>query len=137
MTAESIAYPKTEGMVETYDLAIKIPYSGGTKSQEYLVYLGPLKLENVENYGLNRMVNLGWWGIRHIGEYIMIPIFNAVHYFIPSWGITIIIFSIFIKLALNPLSITQMKNANKMKILSPEVTKIREKYKDEEVKIDV
>lgn len=131
MTAESIAYPKTEGMVETYDLAIKIPYSGGTKSQEYLVYLGPLKLENVENYGLNRMVNLGWWGIRHIGEYIMMPIFNAVHYFIPSWGITIIIFSIFIKLALYPLSITQMKNANKMKILSPEVTKIREKYKDE------
>lgn len=131
MTAESIAYPKTEGMVETYDLSIKIPYSGGTKSQEYLVYLGPLKLDNVENYGLNRMVNLGWWGIRHIGEYIMMPIFNAVHYFIPSWGITIIIFSIFIKLALYPLSITQMKNANKMKILTPEVTKIREKYKDE------
>lgn len=131
MTAESIAYPKTEGMVETYDLAIKVPYNGGTKSQEYLVYLGPLKLDNVENYGLNRMVNLGWWGIRHIGEYVMMPIFNAVHYFIPSWGITIIIFSIFIKLALYPLSITQMKNANKMKVLSPEVTKIREKYKDE------
>lgn len=131
MTAESIAYPKTEGMVETYDLSIKVPYRGGTKSQEYLVYLGPLKLDLVENYGLNRMLNLGWWGIRHIGEYVMMPIFNAVHSFIPSWGLTIILFSIFIKLALYPLSITQMKNANKMKVLAPEVTKIREKHKDE------
>lgn len=131
MTAESISYPKTEGIVETYDLSIKVPYSGGTKSQDYLVYLGPLKLEYVESYGLNRMLNLGWWGIRHIGEYVMMPIFNTVYYFIGSWGLTIIIFSIFIKLALYPLSITQMKNANKMKILAPEVAKIREKYKDE------
>ncbi len=131
MTAESIAYPRTEGMVETYDISIKVPYNGGTKSQEYLVYLGPLKLEYVESYGLNRMLNLGWWGIRHIGEYIMMPIFNAVHYFIGGWGLTIIIFSIFIKLALYPLSITQMKNANKMKVLAPEVAKIREKHTDE------
>ena len=132
MTTKSKAYPKTEGMVETYDLSIKVPYRGGTKSQEYQVYLGPLKLDLVENYGLNRMLNLGWWGIRHIGEYVMMPIFNTVHSFIPSWGLTIILFSIFIKLALYPLSITQMKNANKMKILAPEVAKIREKYKDEQ-----
>lgn len=131
MTAESVSFPRTEGMVETYDLSIKVPYSGGTKSQEYLVYLGPLKLEYVESYGLNRMLNLGWWGIRHIGEYVMMPIFNAIYYLIGGWGLTIIIFSIFIKLALYPLSITQMKNANKMKILAPEVAKIREKHTDE------
>ena len=121
MSAESIAYPKTEGMVETYDVSLRIPYRGGENVQEFEVYLGPLELDRMESYGLNRMVNLGWWGIRHIGEYVMMPIFNAVHYFIPSWGVTIIIFSIFIKLALYPLSITQMKNANKMKILSPDV----------------
>ncbi|TNE35477.1 membrane protein insertase YidC, partial [bacterium] len=131
MSTKSIAYPKTKGMVEKYDLTIRVPYRGGQKSQEFLVYIGPLKLDYVESYGLNRMLNLGWWGIRHIGEYVMMPIFKAVHYFIPSWGITIIVFSIFIKLALYPLSITQMKNAQKMKILAPEVTKIREKYKDE------
>lgn len=131
MSAESIAYPKTEGMVEKYDIALKIPYSGGTSTQEFDVFLGPLELDRMESYGLNRLVNLGWWGIRHIGEYVMMPILNAVHYFIPSWGLTIILFSIIIKFALYPLSITQMKNAQKMKILSPEVTKIREKYKDE------
>lgn len=131
MSTKSIAYPKTKGMVEKYDLTIRVPYRGGQASQEYLIYIGPLKLDYVESYGLNRMLNLGWWGIRHIGEYVMMPIFKAVHYFIPSWGITIIVFSIFIKLALYPLSITQMKNAQKMKILAPEVTKIREKYKDE------
>lgn len=131
MTTESIAFPKTEGMVETYDISLRIPYVGGEKAQEFEVYLGPIELTRLEEYGLNRMVNLGWWGIRHIGEYVMMPIFNAIHYFIGNWGITIIIFSIFIKLALYPLSITQMKNANKMKILTPEVTKIREQYKDE------
>lgn len=131
MSAESIAYPKTEGMVEKYNIAVNIPYRGGEKSQEFLVYLGPLKLSNVENYGMNRMLNLGWWGIRHISEYVMMPIFKAVHYITPSWGIAIIVFSILIKLALYPLSITQMKNAQKMKLLTPEVTKLREKYKDE------
>lgn len=131
MSTESIAFPKTEGMVETYDISLRIPYVGGEKAQEFEVYLGPIELSRLEEYGLNRMVNLGWWGIRHIGEYVMMPIFNTVYYFIGNWGITIIIFSIFIKLALYPLSITQMKNANKMKILTPEVTKIREQYKDE------
>jgi len=131
MSAESIAYPKTEGMVEKYDISLKIPYTGGKATQEFEVFLGPLELDRMESYGLNRLVNLGWWGIRHIGQYVMMPILNAVHYFIPSWGLTIILFSIIIKFALYPLSITQMKNASKMKVLAPEVTKIREQYKDE------
>lgn len=131
MVGYSKSFPETEGLLKKYDIGLQIPYRGGNESQEFQIYLGPLDMDIIENYGLNRMVDLGWWGIRHIGEYIMMPIFRVVHWIIPNWGLAIIVFSIFIKLVLYPLSVTQMKNAQKMKLLAPVIQESKDKYKDD------
>jgi len=54
--------------------------------------------------------------------------------FIPNWGVTIIVFSVILKLLLSPLARKQLKSAQKMKLLTPEITEIREKYKDDMTK---
>lgn len=126
---------KNSGQIEKYDISFRIPYAGGKQENNFKVYIGPIDYNVVSDYGLESVVNLGWkYGIRQIGEYFMIPIFTFIHRYIPNYGFSIIIFSIIIKLLLYPLSIQQMRSAQKMKLLQPEMSKIREKYKDDNTK---
>lgn len=130
--AGSREHHSDNGLVEKYEMNYRIPYKGGVQTNSFKTYIGPLEYETVNKYGLGRTINFGWWIIRYIGEYFMMPIFNFLHKFIPNFGITIIIFSIFMKLVLYPLSITQMKSVAKMKLLQPEMDKLRAKYKDDQ-----
>lgn len=121
-----------KGLLEKYEMNYRIPYKGGVQSNNFKTYIGPLEYETVNSYGLGRTINFGFWIIRYIGEYFMMPIFNFLHRFIPNYGITIIIFSIFMKFILYPLSISQMKSVSKMKLLQPEMDKLRAKHKDDQ-----
>jgi YidC/Oxa1 family membrane protein insertase len=64
----------------------------------------------------------------------MLPLFKAVHSFIPNYGIAIIVFSILMKILLTPLSLKQLRNASYMRLLTPEITKVREQYPDDRQK---
>ena len=121
-----------EGVIERYNMNIRLPYKSGIEKHSFLVYIGPLDYDIVSGYGLEATINFGWrWLIRPIGEYFMLPFFKLIHHFVANYGISLIIFSILIKILLYPLSIGQMRSANKMKLLAPEMEKIREKFKDD------
>lgn len=120
-----------EGMVESYSMSYRIPVRPTSSKESFTLYIGPIDYDIVKEYGLQSTVNFGWPVIRQIGEYVMLPLFKFVHSFIPNYGFAIIIFSLLIKMALYPLSVPQMKSAAKMKLLAPEMQRIREKYKDD------
>lgn len=122
---------KNNGLVETYSMSYRLPVRPTSGEEQFLLYIGPIDYDIVKQYGLEETVSLGWAIIRPISEYLMLPVLNFVHSFIPNYGFAIIVFSIFMKLLLYPLSIPQMKSAAKMKLLAPEVNRIREKYKDD------
>jgi YidC/Oxa1 family membrane protein insertase len=128
------------GEKETYSVSLKMPYKGGSSEQStFKVFLGPLQHGVLKSYskGLENIMSLGWaWLIRPISEYIMLPIFTAIHYVVPNWGIVIIIFSVLIKLAMHPLSKSQMKSMKKMQKLQPLMDELREKYKDDPQKMN-
>ena len=121
-----------EGRVEHYNMSLAMPYGGGEVTNKFKVYIGPLDYKEVSKYGIDPLINFGWKFFGYIGEYLLMPFFLLVHMFIPNWGITIIVFSIFLKMALYPLSVTQMKSAQKMKLLAPQMTKLREKYEGDQ-----
>ncbi len=127
------AYPAPdEGIYERYNLRYRLPYRSHLREDAFTLYLGPLDYDLVESLGMEALIDLGWeWIVRPIGEYFMMPIFKLVHSIIPNYGFAIIIFSILIKLLLHPLTIQQMRSAEKMRLLQPEIEKIRKKYKDE------
>ena len=120
------------GMVEEYSFALRVPYRGGVQSENYRLYLGPLDYDIVKTYGMSSTVNFGWkWLVRPIGEFFMLPVFTTIYKFLPNFGIAIIVFSLLMKLLLYPLSIGQIQSAQKMKVLQPEVEKLRKKYADD------
>jgi len=123
---------KNEGSVELYDISFRIPYDGGKDTKKFQVYVGPLDYDIVGEYKLTKMVYFGWGFIRYIGEYLILPLFMFIHMFIPNYGVTIIVFSILMKILLYPLSIQQMRSAQKMKLLAPEMDKIRTKFADDQ-----
>jgi YidC/Oxa1 family membrane protein insertase len=52
---------------------------------------------------------------------------EAIH--LPSYGLAIILFTIVFKMVLLPLTLKQMKSAQAMKVLSPKIKEVQEKYK--------
>ncbi len=125
---------KKKGMVERYTISIRNPYNGGNSSQKFRTYIGPLEYDYLKEYGLEKTINFGWAFIGWIGEFFILPLLVFVHKFIPNYGVTIIIFSILIKFMLYPLTIAQMRSSRKMKLLGPEMQKLRDKYKDDQKK---
>lgn len=124
-----------DGQVEYYNISYRLPYNGGEQTRKFRVYIGPLEYDLLKPYGLDATVNFGWrFGIRQIGEYFILPIFRFIHTYVGSWGITLILFGFIMKIILTPLSLQQMRSARKMQLLTPEMTRIREKYKDDQQK---
>ena len=126
---------RNEGLVEKYNMSYRIPYRNASSTNKFMVYIGPMEYDILSEYGLSETIDMGWkWLVRPIGEFFMLPILQFIHDFVPNYGVAIILFSILIKILLYPLSIQQMRSANKMKLLQPEMEKLREKYKDDNTK---
>ena len=122
------------GVRENYALALKMPLATGSEHARVTVFLGPLDFDIVKGYdrGLDQIMSLGAaWIIRPIAEYVMIPLFQFLHMFIPNYGWVIIVFSVIIKLALQPLTRSSMKSMKRMQALTPLMNEIREKYKED------
>lgn len=124
---------ENKGVVKRYEINMKVPYDGGVQTNNFRVVIGPLEYKTCEEYGIQSLVNFGWrWLIRPIGEFFMLPFFNLIYGFIGNYGISILFFSLVMKLLLYPLSIKQMQSVHKMKLINPVMNKLREKYKDDQ-----
>jgi len=129
-----------EGVIEKYNVSVKIPFSGSSEEKaRFKVFIGPIKHDVLSAYqnDLEKIMSLGWvWIVRPIAEYLLLPLFTAIHYVVPNWGLVIIVFSLIIKLVLHPLSKSQVRSMKKMQKLEPMVREIREKYKDDVQKMN-
>lgn len=122
----------SSGLVESYSMKLNLPVSGGNASQNFTLFLGPLEYGILSDFKLQAMLDIGArFIIRPIGEFFMLPIFRFLHQFIGNYGIVIIVFSVLIRLLLWPLSVPQIKSSRRMQLLQPEITKLREKFKDD------
>jgi len=74
--------------------------------------------------------------VRPIAQYFIIPFFTFLHSFIPNYGLVIIVFAIALKILLNPLTKKQTDSMRRMSTLNPKISVIREKYKDDSVKMN-
>ncbi len=128
------------GLQRQYYTALEMRFEGQpVQTDSFMVYIGPLDYNILKGYnvGLEEIVGLGWkWVIRPIAEYIMLPAFEFLHSFIPNYGIVIILFSIILKLLLNPLTVSSMKSMRKMQALQPMMEEIKQKYKEDQQKMN-
>lgn len=64
-------------------------------------------------------------------------ILHFIYGVIPSYGLSIIIFTLIVKFALVPLTIKQMKSTKEMSKIQPELKKLQEKYKNDKETLNV
>lgn len=120
------------GFIEQYDMALRLPTTTSGKTDRFTVYVGPLDYDVVKQYGLESTVEFGArWIIRPIGEFFMLPFFQAIYRVIPNYGIAIIVFSLLLRILMQPLMASQMRSSQKMQVLAPEMEKLKQKYKDD------
>lgn len=93
------------------------------KNYDHLVSLGD---------GLHLSVDFGWFAV------LAVPILRGLQFiykFIPNYGIAIILLTILLRLITFPLQYKSFKSMKKMQTIQPELTALKEKYKDDAQKM--
>jgi YidC/Oxa1 family membrane protein insertase len=96
------------------------------------VFIGPkdekqLAAVEKEFPDLNKIIEYGWFG--SIAK-IMLKGINFVHGFLPNYGWAIVLFTLFLKLILFPLTYSSSASMAKMQNLQPKMKAIKKKYKN-------
>ena len=102
--------------------------------EEIKIYTGPKKLEVLENHepSLSDAIDFG------VFSPICIPMLWAMRSFfnwLSNWGLAIILLTLLVKLITLPLTLKQYKSMAGMKKIQPEVADIKEKFKDDAVRL--
>lgn len=96
------------------------------------VFIGPkdekqLAAVEKEFPDLNKIIEYGWFGA--IAK-IMLKGINFVHGFLPNYGWAIVLFTLFLKVLLFPLTYSSSASMAKMQNLQPKLKAIKKKYKN-------
>ena len=122
-----------------YSVGEKLPLGtiapGASVTMDARLYSGPEESTRLEKVapGLELVKDYGWLTI------IAKPIFlfmQLLHSAIGNWGFTIIALTILIKLAFFPLSAASYRSMAKMKVITPKMQALRERYKNDPQKMN-
>lgn len=100
-------------------------------------YFGPNDYNILKGYeeeyahkdlNLDHLVYLGWSIFRSINQWLIIPVVDFLKDYIGSWGIIILLLTIFIKTLLFPFTYKSQVSQAKMRVLKPQVDAINKKY---------
>jgi YidC/Oxa1 family membrane protein insertase len=139
-SAEEAAGPAGKPSFQAdYTLAqpITIP-AGQSKTVESMLFAGAKEVKLLQQYQselgvkqLDLLIDWGWFFFITKPLYYLMEAINSV---VNNFGVTIIILTVFVRLAFFPLANKQFASMAKMKKLQPEMEKLRERYKDDKVK---
>ena len=101
------------------------------------LYLGPLEYDRVKRLAVNleSVMDFGWAVVRPISKGVL-WVLKTMHGFIPNYGVILIIFSVLIKLIVYPLTKKSYQSTQAMQAIQPEITALKEKYKNNPTKLN-
>lgn len=109
--------------------------SNGEINENFKLYFGPSEFNTLNSYnlGIEKSIYFGWGIFGWINKYIFNPLFEFLSTYFPH-GISIIIMTILVRLAMSPVTYKSYVSQIKMKTLRPEVEEINNKFKNDAVK---
>lgn len=126
-----VAIHKKGAIVETrFKSPLLLIPAGELVSLNYFSYLGPLDYQILKDTGYNLVsaVDLGFF------EILAKPLFYVLKFFynyVGNYGWAIILLTVLIKIIFWPLTDKSYKSMKAMQTLQPEMTKLREKHKND------
>ena len=135
---------RNNGVAEYYNARLVLPFNNADReSRNFKLYVGPVDYNRLKSLGshLKALVDFGsFFGlkfvVRPIAEYILLPLFNFLHLFIPNYGFVIVVFSLIIKIVVYPLTKQSYQSMKKMQLLQPKIAEIKEKYKEDQQRMN-
>lgn len=129
-----------QGYVKKYEVKSTLSSSSDTLALDYFVGPADYKMLKKLDRELDLIVPLSqdfilfrWMKIFNI--YIIIPIFDFLSKYISNYGIIILLLTLFIKIITAPLSYKTYKSGVAMKILKPELDKLKAKFGDDQARM--
>ncbi len=110
--------------------------AGKAITQKFQIYAGPKELARLDALGHNEeaVMNFGWFGF--ISKSLLWAM-NALHSVLfGSYAAAIVVLTLLIKTGLWPLQNKATNSMRRMAALSPKMTELREKYKDDPTKMN-
>ncbi len=120
--------------------SVDLPINGGVnESLAFQMYLGPNEFNELRTYeiGLEEVIPFGNSIFGSINRWIIRPSFDFLSKYIGSKGVVIIILIFLLKMLLYPLMFKMLKSQAKMGALKPEIAKIKEKFPDDQQKVQM
>ena len=108
---------------------------GETVTRHYSIYAGPKDFYALSKIGGEQQKVMNF-GIFHLVSEFLLWSMNSIDKFTHSFAAAIIILTILIKSALWPLQNKATSSMKRMQLLSPKMTELREKYKDDPTKMN-
>lgn len=108
---------------------------GASAMMDARLYSGPQESSRLEKITPGLDLVKDYWYFAVIAK-PMFWVMELIHSVLGNWGWTIILFTIGIKLALFPVSAAGFRSMAKMKQVTPKMTAVRERYKDDTQKMN-
>ncbi|MBO5812965.1 MAG: membrane protein insertase YidC [Alistipes sp.] len=128
------------GYIKDFSAEMTVPYDAEVDGYNFSFYFGPNKyavLKNiVDNNGdkiaLERLIPLGWGIFGWVNRWFVIPVFDFLRQFIPSFGLIILILALLVRLIIFPLTYKSYLSTAKIRVIQPEIAALNEKYPRQE-----
>ncbi len=101
-----------------------------TRSFNFNIYAGPIKLDELEKVNRAKVADFGWLNTK------MLEILRYFYSLFPNYGIAIILLTLLVRLILYPLTLKQTKEMAKIQKLQPKMQELQDKYKDDRQKLN-
>jgi YidC/Oxa1 family membrane protein insertase len=124
------------------NMKLQLPVAGSVSVPLSILY-GPSDFRMLKHYGKNfeKLINLGQGAyafVRPLNRFVIMPVFDFIKSISGgSLGLAIALLTIIIRLLISPLTYTSYLSGAKMKVLRPEIAKLREKYGSDQQQISV
>jgi len=124
-----------EKYTKSFESEFYLDNKKGDLDSDFKFYFGPSDYQTLKNFNgdLEASIPLGWGIFGWINRFVFLPLFGFLSSFLPH-GISIIIMTIIVRLAMSPVTYKSYVSQIKMKVLRPEVEEIAAKYKNDAVK---
>jgi len=119
---------------ETYNVSYVVDSSIPTS---FSLYLGPLEYGLIKKLSidLDMVMDFGWSPIRPISKGVLYML-TELHRYVPNYGFVLILFSFLVKLIVYPLTKKSYQSTAAMQTIQPEITALRDKYKNNPQKLN-
>ena len=128
------------GYVKDFTARMTVPYDASTRGYDFAFYFGPneysilkkVSLAEDDDLRMERLIPLGWGIFGWVNRWFVIPVFDFLRNYIPSFGIVILILAVLIRLIISPMTYKSYVSMAKMRLIKPQVDELAKKYPKQE-----